>query len=207
MEQSTTKKKPWFQPDRAHKYYKLTGFYTFVVDSIKKSMPPVLIVVGILAIVHFAYEDGLMGLLELAVEKLPDYGVLAFFYVSETVLGLIPPELFIAWAGETSTPILNLSLIALLSYLGGFTSYWIGRRALRIPSLHNYLEVKMAKQLVLARKWGGVLIAVGALLPLPFSMASLVAGMLRYPVKSWMLVGLLRFLRYALYGAAIFSLV
>lgn len=207
MEQSTTKKKPWFQPDRAHKYYKLTGFYTFVMDSIKKSMPPVLIVVAILAIIHFTYEGGLMGLLELAVEKLPDYGVLAFFYVSETVLGLIPPELFIAWAGETSTPILNLSLIALLSYLGGFTSYWIGRRALRIPSLHNYLEVKMAKQLVMARKWGGVLIAVGALLPLPFSMASLVAGMLRYPVKSWMLVGLLRFLRYALYGAAIFSLV
>lgn len=207
MEQSTTKKKPWFQPDRAHKYYKLTGFYTFVVDSIKKSMPPVLIVVGILAIIHFVYDDGLMGLLELAVETLPDYGVLAFFYVSETLLGLIPPELFIAWAGETTTPILNLSLIALLSYLGGFTSYWIGRRALRIPSLHNYLEVKMAKQLVMARKWGGVLIAVGALLPLPFSMASLVAGMLRYPIKSWMLVGLLRFLRYALYGAAIFSLV
>ncbi|MEO9954696.1 short-chain dehydrogenase [Nonlabens sp.] len=207
VEHSTTKKKPWFQPDRAHKYYKLTGFYKFVVDSIKKSMPPVLVVVAILAVVHFTVDGGLMGLLELAVEKLPDYGVLGFFYVSETILGLIPPELFIAWAGETATPVLNLFLIALFSYLGGFTSYWIGRRALKIPSLHNYLEVKMAKQLVMARKWGGVLIAVGALLPLPFSMASLVAGMLRYPVKNWALVGLLRFIRFALYGAAIFSLV
>jgi membrane protein YqaA with SNARE-associated domain len=206
LEHSTTNKKPWFQPDRAHKYYKLTGFYTFVVNSIKKSMPPVFIVVGILALVHF-FVININDALIFAVEELPNYGVLAFFYVSETVLGLIPPELFIAWAGETSTPILNLSLIAVLSYLGGFTSYWIGRRALRIPSLHNYLEVKMAKQLVMARKWGGLLIAVGALLPLPFAMASLVAGMLRYPLKSWMLVGLLRFLRYALYGAAIFSLV
>ncbi|AGC78523.1 membrane protein DedA with SNARE-associated domain [Nonlabens dokdonensis] len=206
LDQSTTKKKPWFQPDRAHKYYKLTGFYTFVIDSIKKSMPPVLIVVAILAALHFFVMD-INEALELAVETLPDYGVLAFFYVSETVLGLIPPELFIAWAGETSTPIINLSLIALFSYLGGFTSYWIGRRALKIPSLHNYLEVKMAKQLVMARKWGGVLIAVGALLPLPFSMASLVAGMLSYPVKSWALVGLLRFVRFALYGAAIFALV
>jgi membrane protein YqaA with SNARE-associated domain len=206
LEHSTTNKKPWFQPDRAHKYYKLTGFYTFVVNSIKKSMPPVFIVVGILALVHF-FVININDALIFAVEELPNYGVLAFFYVSETVLGLIPPELFIAWAGETSTPILNLSLIAVLSYLGGFTSYWIGRRALRIPSLHNYLEVKMAKQLVMARKWGGLLIAVGALLPLPFAMASLVAGMLRYPLKNWMLVGLLRFLRYALYGAAIFSLV
>ncbi|WP_298953011.1 short-chain dehydrogenase [uncultured Nonlabens sp.] len=207
MEHSTTKKKTWFQPDRAHKYYKLTGFYKFVVDSIKKSMPPVLVVVAILAVVHFTVDGGLMSLLELAVEMLPDYGVLSFFYISETVLGLIPPELFIAWAGETDTPALNLFLIALFSYLGGFTSYWIGRRALKIPSLHNYLEVKMAKQLVMARKWGGVLIAVGALLPLPFSMASLVAGMLRYPVRKWALVGVLRFIRFALYGAAIFSLV
>jgi membrane protein YqaA with SNARE-associated domain len=169
-------------------------------------MPPVFMVVGILALVHF-FVININDALIFAVEELPNYGVLAFFYVSETVLGLIPPELFIAWAGETSTPILNLFLIAVLSYLGGFTSYWIGRRALRIPSLHNYLEVKMAKQLVMARKWGGLLIAVGALLPLPFAMASLVAGMLRYPLKSWMLVGLLRFLRYALYGAAIFSFI
>ncbi|MFT6095694.1 MAG: membrane protein YqaA with SNARE-associated domain [Nonlabens sp.] len=206
MEHSSTNKKPWFQPDRAHKYYKLTGFYTFVVNSIKKSIPPVLVVIGIIVLIHF-FVINISEALELAVNKLPDYGVLAFFYVSETVLGLIPPELFIAWAGETSTPILNLSLIAVLSYLGGFTSYWIGRRALRIPSLHNYLEVKMAKQLVMARKWGGLLIAVGALLPLPFSIASLVAGMLRYPLKSWMLIGLLRFMRFALYGAAIFSFI
>jgi membrane protein YqaA with SNARE-associated domain len=206
LEHSSTNKKPWFQPDRAHKYYKLTGFYTFVVNSIKKSIPPVLAVIGIIGLVHF-FVINISEALELAVDKLPDYGVLAFFYVSETVLGLIPPELFIAWAGETSSPILNLFLIAILSYLGGFTSYWIGRRALRIPSLHNYLEVKMAKQLIMARKWGGLLIAVGALLPLPFSMASFVAGMLRYPLKSWMLIGLLRFMRFALYGAAIFSFI
>ncbi len=167
-------------------------------------MPPVLIVVGLLLIVHF-FVLPVPEALDMAVESLPNAGVLAFFYLSETALGLIPPELFIAWAGETSTPILNLSLIALFSYLGGLTSYFIGRRALRIPSLHDYLEVKMAKQLIMARKWGGILIAVGAMLPLPFSMASLVAGLLRYPVKSWLLVGLLRFVRFAIYGTAIFS--
>jgi membrane protein YqaA with SNARE-associated domain len=169
-------------------------------------MPPVLVVIGILCLVHF-FVININDALEMAVHNLPDYGVLAFFYISESLLGLIPPELFIAWAGETSTAVLNLFLIAFLSYLGGFTSYWIGRRALRIPSFHDYLEVKMAKQLIMARKWGGLLIAVGALLPLPFSMASLVAGMLRYPLKSWMLLGLLRFLRFALYGAAIFSFI
>ncbi len=169
-------------------------------------MPPVLVVVGILAAIHFWVMD-IPSMLELAVEKLPDYGVLAFFYLSETVLGLIPPELFIAWAGKTATPIVNLSLIALFSYLGGMTAYFIGRRALKIPSIHYYLEVRMAKQLVMARKWGGILIAVGALLPLPFSISSLVAGMLKYDFKWWLIIGLLRFVRFAIYGAAIFQVV
>ncbi|AZQ44662.1 YqaA family protein [Nonlabens ponticola] len=196
-----------FQPKRAHRYYKVTGFYSFIFESIKKSMPPVLVVVALLAVLHFTYDGGIPALLDLAVESLPGYGVLAFFFLSESILGLIPPELFIAWAGKTAHPELNLFMIALLSYLGGMCSYFLGRWSLSIPSVHEYLEVKMAKQLIMARKYGGILIAVGALLPLPFSVGSLVAGMLRYPFKSWVIIGLLRFLRFAIYGAAIFSVV
>lgn len=198
-------KKKGFTFSRLHKYYKITGFYDFVIDSIKKSMPPVIIVVALLAIMHFFFLD-IFKALELAVEYLPSYGVLAFFYVSETILGIIPPELFIAWAGKTSSPLLYLCLIAICSYLGGITAYFLGQKALTINSVHHYLEVKMAKQLVLARKWGGILIAVGALLPLPFSMSCLVAGMLRYPIKSVLIIGLLRFLRFAIYGAAVFQM-
>ena len=206
MLQYAVKKKSKFQPKRAHKYYKITGFYNFVIESIKKSMPPVLVVIAILAFVHFFVTD-IPTLLELAVKQLPNYGVLAFFYISETLLGLIPPELFIAWAGKTAAPEINLFFLALLSYLGGMTAYFIGKAALKIPSIHNYLEVKMSKQLVMARKWGGILIAVGALLPLPFSISSLVAGMLKYNFRYWVLIGLLRFVRFAIYGAAIFSMV
>lgn len=195
-----------FQPKRAHRYYKVTGFYSFVIESIKKSMPPVLLVVGLLILFHF-FVLPLPEALDLAVAELPNYGVLAFFFISETILGLVPPELFIAWAGKTADPALNLFFIALLSYLGGMCSYFLGRWSLQIPAIHNYLEVKMAKQLIMARKWGGILIAVGALLPLPFAVGSLVAGMLRYPFKNWVIIGLLRFLRFAVYGAAIFSVV
>lgn len=206
MSETLKRPKSKFQLDRAHKYYKLTGFYSFVIESIKKSLPLLIIVVGLLAAVHFLVMD-IPTMLEMAVEKLPDYGVLTFFYVSETLLGLIPPELFIAWSGKTATPIFNLSLLALLSYLGGMTAYFLGRSALKIPSVHYYLEVKMAKQLIMARKWGGILIAVGALLPLPFSISSLVAGMLKYDFKWWIIIGLLRFVRFAIYGAAIFQVV
>lgn len=206
MAKATHKKRGKIQLGRAHKYYKITGFYDFVKESVRKSLPPVLIVMGVLAVVHFFIID-IPSMLDLAVKQLPNYGVLAFFYASETVLGLIPPELFIAWAGKTTAPGMNLFFLALLSYLGGMTAYFGGKSALKIPSIHYYLEVKMAKQLVMARKWGGILIAVGALLPLPFSVSSLVAGMLKYDFKNWVLIGLLRFVRFAIYGAAIFQMV
>lgn len=201
---STRKKR--FTLDRLHKYYQLTGFYGFVMDSIKKSMPPVIVVVALLAMMHFFVLD-IPVALELAVKHLPSYGVLAFFYVSETLLGIIPPELFIAWAGKMDNALIYLFLLATFSYLGGMTSYFLGKSALHITAIHNYLEVKMAKQLKLARKWGGVLIAVGALLPLPFSMSCMVAGMLSYPIKSVLIMGLLRFIRFAIYGAAVFQMV
>ena len=89
----------------------------------------------------------------------------------------------------------------------GSRSNCSGRASLKIPAVHNYLEVRMEKHLKNARKWGGFLILVGALLPLPFAVASLAAGMIRFDFKYWALFGLARFVRYAIYGAAIFSLV
>jgi membrane protein YqaA with SNARE-associated domain len=191
---------------RVHDYYSYTGFYSFLGTSLKRAVPPIIIfVAAILGIHYFVYD--LNDALDLAVQELPNWGVLVFFYLSESILGLVPPELFIAWSGKTTEPITNLIYIAILSYLGGMTSYFIGRATLNIPSFHYYMEVKMAKQISQARKWGGILIAVGALLPLPFAISSLVAGMIKFPFIHWVLYGLLRFVRYALYGWAIFNMV
>lgn len=189
---------------RVHNYYSYTGFYSFLGKSLKKALPPIVIFVLLILGFHFFIFD-IPSALDWAVESLPNWGVLAFFYLSESLLGLIPPELFIAWSGKTAEPVINLSILAVLSYLGGMTSYFIGRATLRIPQFHYYMEVKMARQIKQARKWGGILIAVGALLPLPFAISSIVAGMIKFPFYQWVLYGLLRFLRYVLYGAAIFS--
>ena len=138
-------------------------------------------------------------------EILPAYGVLSFFFVSETLLGLVPPEIFIAWAGKMYSPWFYLGVLAVLSYGGGLVSYWMGRTITKIPSVHNYIAVKMEKQLKNSKKWGGFLIMVGAVLPLPFSIACLAAGIIEFPFKNVMLFGSLRFIRFALYGILIFS--
>ena len=131
--------------------------------------------------------------------------ILVVFFASESILGLIPPEIFIAWAAKTTSPILYLTILATLSYLGGIFSFIFGRFLHKIPSVYNYLEVKMVRHMNMIRKWGGFLIVVGALLPIPFSMTSIAAGLIQYRFKNYLLFGLLRFVRFYLYALVIFN--
>lgn len=189
-----------------HQYYAYTGFYSFVGKSLKKAALPVLfIIVGLFLFNKYVFtiDDGL----ELLTNSFSRIGVLITFFISETLLGLIPPEIFIGWSKKTADPILNLSILATLSYVGGILSFYIGKAATKIPSVKNYLEVKMSKHLKNTSKWGGFLIIIGALLPVPFSITCMAAGMIRYPIKGVVLFGLFRFARFALYAWAIFNVV
>lgn len=189
-----------------HQYYSYTGFYKFIGKSLRKAIIPiVLIVVGLLLFNKYVYNinDGLQTM----TETFSTAGVLAVFFVSETLLGLIPPEIFIAWSKKTDDPVVTLAILATLSYTGGLITFFIGKASLRIKSFKNYLETKLTSQLKNTSKWGGFLIVVGALLPIPFSITCLTAGMIKYPFKGVVLFGLFRFLRFAVYAWAIFKMV
>lgn len=178
----------------------------FIWESLKKAFLPIVgVVIALYLFNNYVYNinDGLQKM----TETFSRLGVLTTFFISETILGLIPPEIFIAWSKKTANPVLNLCILATLSYLGGLTAYFIGRASLKIPAIKEYLEVKMASNLKNTSKWGGFLILVGALLPLPFAISCLTAGMIKYPFKNVVLVGLFRFLRFAIYAWAIFSVV
>jgi membrane protein YqaA with SNARE-associated domain len=84
-------------------------------------------------------------------------------------------------------------------------SFFIGKAITNMPSVHEYLEVKMQKHVKMMRKWGGFLIVAGALLPIPFSMTSIAAGVIHYRFKNYLLFGLLRFVRFYLYAIVIFN--
>ncbi len=189
-----------------HQYYRYTGFYAFIGNSLKKSAIPVILIILGLYLVNeyvFTIDDGL----EFLTQTFSRTGVLIVFFISETLLGLIPPEIFIGWSTKTATPIFNLSILATLSYTGGILSYFIGKTIQKITTVKNYLEIKMAKHLKNTGKWGGFLILIGALLPVPFSITCVAAGMIKYPLKGVVLFGLFRFVRFALYAWAIFNVV
>ena len=186
-----------------HQYYSYTGFYSFVWNAVKKSIPFILLLVAAIYVINHFFNIN-EALIELT-KTLPVYGVMLFFFASESFLGLVPPEIFIAWAAKMHAPWLYLALLALLSYSGGLVSYYIGYVITKIPKIHTYLEEKMDKQLKNSRKWGGFLIVVGALLPLPFSISCMAAGLIKFPFKNVMLYGSLRLLRFLIYGFVIFQ--
>ena len=200
------KKRTEFIIKRLHNYYGRTGFYMFVWESLKKAFFPIILAVIALFIFNKYVYDINKGL-ETITETFSRLGILITFFISETILGLIPPEIFIAWTKKTASPVFNLALLATLSYCGGLLSYFIGKMTLIIKSVKIYLEVKMAENLKNTKKWGGFLIIAGALLPLPFSVACLAAGMIKYPFKNVVLFGLFRFLRFTIYAWAIFQVV
>lgn len=202
MKQKTRLKTEKSRVQLLHQYYSYTGFYAFVGQAIKKALPYIIGIISIIYVLnHFFNID--KALIHLT-EVLPVTGVLTFFFASESFLGLVPPEIFIAWSGKMNQPWLYLSILAFLSYFGGICSYWIGIGITKIPSVHNYLEQKMEKQLKNSKKWGGFLIVVGALLPLPFSISCMAAGIIEFPFKSVVLYGSLRLVRFLIYGLVIF---
>ncbi len=188
-----------------HQYYSYTGFYDFIWKAIKAAFPYV--VVFILAIVTINQFFDINAFLVQLTEVLPVYGVLSFFFMSETILGLVPPEMFIAWSGKMTMPWVFLTILALLSYAGGLMSYWLGQWSTKHPGIHNYLKTKMEKQLHHSKKWGGFLIVVGALLPLPFAVSCMTAGLIKYPFKRVVYYGSLRVLRIFGYGIIIFNVI
>ncbi|WP_037321554.1 YqaA family protein [Salegentibacter sp. Hel_I_6] len=189
-----------------HQYYSYTGFYSFVWKSVKKAILPIVLFIGALLAIDRWVLD-IEQMLVTVTETYSPLGIISVFFASESLLGLIPPELFIAWSGKSASPILFLSLLALASYLGGVISYFIGRWMTKIPAVHEAIEVKMAQHIKNTRKWGGFLIIVGALLPIPFAMTSIAAGIIKFPFASYLMFGLLRFVRFYLYALVIFEMV
>ena len=189
-----------------HQYYGYTGFYKFVGRSVRKAIIPILIIIGAIFAIDFYVLDLNQALVTFT-ETYSPTGILSVFFVSESLLGLVPPEIFIAWAGKSALPIFYLSLLALASYLGGIVSYFIGVGITKIPSVQKQIEVSLGKYIKNTRKWGGFLIIVGALLPIPYSLTSMTAGVIRFPFMSFLMFGLLRFVRFYLYALVIFEMV
>lgn len=188
-----------------NRYYRITKFYSFLKNiSIKTG-----ILVGSLILVYIFLDYFLLdmeGVINSLAQKYTGWILFPVLFLSEAFLGLLPPELFIAWSSNTRHPWLNLIGLATMSYVGGILAYYIGKLLFRIPSVANYLENKMAKNISNLKKWGGVFVFIGAMLPLPHSLVSLACGLISYKINHYLYWALFRYLRFYLYALVIYSL-
>jgi len=132
------------------------------------------------------------------------------YTLSEIIFGIIPPELFMMiWILddiEVTGFVINLSILAVISYGAGVLGYYIGRNFSKTPFYQNRIREKYLKQYEnKLKKFGGYLVFVGAVTPVPFSAMCMLAGSVNMNFKNFLLICISRVLRFAVYGWMVWS--
>jgi membrane protein YqaA with SNARE-associated domain len=149
----------------------------------------------------FRYFIDLKPLIDYILNNFPNWFVLLVFLLSESFLGMIPPDFFVIWTAKFHSPMVFLIFLGILSYIGGIFSYFIGKWISERPKIKPYIEKALEKYIILVRKWGGAFIIISALFPFsPFSMIVIAISLFRYPLKYYMFFGLSRIIRFIVQG-------
>jgi membrane protein DedA with SNARE-associated domain len=180
-----------------HRYYKITRFYSFLKNTAYQAFFMIVIFVLLLMVVNFFIID-LHLLINNIFETYSPKIVILFFLISESILGLIPLEIFILWSSKSGSPFLFLFALATVSYIGGAVSYFIGMRISLIPSISKHVERKIKQHIINLRKWGGLFIVLGTIAPIPHAIVSIGAGFIDYKFKYYLLWSLFRYLRFVI---------
>ena len=129
--------------------------------------------------------------------------VYTIYFISEIIIGIIPPELFMAWSLEVAKDrnyILDVTLLALISYAAGVTTYFFGRY-FNTTVIYRYLRRRyLGKFEPRFHQFGGFLLFVAAVTPIPYSGICMLMGAVNYSKRNFFLITLFRFLRFAVYG-------
>lgn len=189
-----------------HSYFKRTGFYEFIyVNALK-----ILLILAILIALFLLFQNYIIEyrpVVESWLQGLRWGAVFLVFLLTESFLGLLPPDFFIVWAQQFIYPYLAVSGLALVSFTGSTISYFIGLGISRNNYVREFLGRRYTKFFRLLKQWGGLFIVAAALFPLPYSLVCILIGMVKYPFRRFMLYGSARILRFYIYAVVLFALI
>ena len=129
--------------------------------------------------------------------------LLGVFTVSEIVFGILPPEIFmLIWhtKGVLSEYIINLTILTFISYGAGIIGYFIGYYFSKAEFFQRIYVRSLKPYEASLKRYGGFLVIVGAVTPVPYSATCMLAGSVRYPFKTFLLICITRIIRFAFYG-------
>lgn len=138
-----------------------------------------------------------------------DYGLmLLIFVISEILVGILPPELFMIWSiddpGQTYTII--VIVMSLLSIGAGWVNFGIGKVISTKEFFHRLFDKRLRKYQKRYDDYGAGFIIVAALTPIPYSLVSLITGSMDYPLRKYLIYSSFRILRFVVYGIVIWNL-
>ncbi len=134
--------------------------------------------------------------------------VYLMFLSSEVIFGIIPPEFFMIWSLRSEVLgnyIDNIISLSLISYTAGVIGFLIGQY------LNNTQFYKQMKKRVFGKfekhlnMYGGFLVVVAAITPIPFSGIAMLVGSVKYPFKRYLYFSLFRFARFLVYSMIIWE--
>lgn len=188
-----------------YRFYKKTGLLSFVISNIIK----VLAIIGIVILFVLLLNEFIINISDIPgyiIENFSTYVVLIFFLFSESILGLIPPDFFILWISEFDNFYFMLTILGILSYIGGMLAYFLGVIIRRIPRIKNWVEKLYSDHLDKIKKWGAVFIIIAALFPLPYAAVCTLAGTIKYPFPRLAYIGVFRIARFFIYAPIVLGL-
>lgn len=122
---------------------------------------------------------------------------------SELLFDLIPPEIFMMWAlrfGDPWVYATSISILAVISYLAACVAFYAGKH-LHGGRIHRYVNRRLIpKYDHYVQRFGAFFVIVAAVSPFPYSGISILVGAADYSTKRYLLFGLTRFIRFAVYS-------
>ncbi|CAI8344530.1 MAG: Uncharacterised protein [Owenweeksia sp. TMED14] len=195
----------WRSVSLSHRFYQISGGYKFLVEGFRK--------LG-LVLILFAAAIWLVNTYLFNIEAIASWVTIQFHWTaviillgfSEIVTGILPPDFFILWAGEMEHPYLMVFLLSAVSYSSGVLSYLIGRRINNFPMIQRWIKNRFEEQSRQIKKFGGLLIFLSAMTPLPFPPICTIAGIVNFRFQWFLILAIARFFRFFLYAIFIFGL-
>lgn len=128
--------------------------------------------------------------------------VFSVYTLSETFFGIIPPEFFVIWAVSSSIMAYSLKVAALafLSFAGALINFYVGRQLHRGWIYRTLVNGRFKKYVGYYKRFGGIIILISAVTPLPFAAISLISATLGFSFNSYLMYASARFLRFLFYG-------
>jgi len=174
----------------------------FLIRNLTRGILWLMVIVGIfLFISSFADEIHYDKYLQPIYDQ--PFWVFLVFLVSEIIFGIIPPEIFMLWGvhlQDMGFYIFAVALFSIFSYGAGVIGFLFGSYMYK-SGVYEFLRKHILKDYIkYLHKYGGFLVIVASLTPLPYSAISMLVGTVKFPFKKFLTYSLFRFARFAAYS-------